>query len=165
MSPHTAEQIRACFVNTSKGKAAKATLPDLDTLDWERLEYLGWRDPKLEMTSYLVLELDGQLRGVVLTRTKEPAARRRKMCVLCEDLITTDDVSPYSAALAGPAGRRGNTIGTFICTDFTCSTNVRRPPTYEAGGVDEASRQLIVDRRIAGLQERVARFVMQVLER
>ncbi|GAB95798.1 hypothetical protein BJY21_001211 [Kineosphaera limosa] len=163
MTPITPEAIRAGFVNASKREAAKATLPALDDIDFEHREYLGWRDPKLPETAYLALELDGELRVVLLHRAKEPAVRRKKMCVLCEDVVNTDDVSMYSAAFAGPAGRKGNTIGTFICTEFICSANVRRPPTFEAGGVDEEARRVIVTRRIDGLRERSANFVNQVL--
>ncbi len=166
MSPITPEQIRAGFVNASKREVAKATLPPLEDLsdsDWEPLAYLGWRDAKLESTAYLALELDGVLRVVLLHRAMEPTVRRKKMCILCEDVVNLDDVSMYSAALAGPAGRKGDTIATFICTDFICSANVRRPPTIEAGGVDEEARRYIVERRVAGLRERSARFVAQVL--
>ncbi len=166
MTPITPEQIRAGFVNASKREVAKATLPTTETfdaIDWEQREYLGWRDPKLESTAYLALELDGELRVVLLRRAKEPKVRRKKMCILCEDVVNLDDVSMYSASLAGPAGRKGDTIGTFICTDFICSANVRRPPTFKAGGVDEEARAYIVGRRIDGLRERSARFVAQVL--
>lgn len=166
MSPITPEDLRAGFVNASKREVAKASLPPpeaLAAIDWEQREYFGWRDAKLESTAYLALELDGELRVVLLHRAKEPKVRRKKMCILCEDVVNLDDVSMYSAALAGPAGRKGDTIGTFICTDFICSANVRRPPTIEAGGVDEEARASIVGRRIDGLRERSARFVAQIL--
>lgn len=163
MQALTEAQIRASFVNGSKSVVAKATVPDLDSLDWERLDLLGWRDPKLEQTSYLVVEVDGQPRGVILRRGTEPTVKRRKMCTLCEDIVDVDDVGMYVAALAGPAGRRGDTIGTFVCGDFRCSARVRRPPTMEAGGVDETSRAAIIERRVDGLRTRAARFVKQVL--
>lgn len=166
MSPITPEDLRAGFVNASKREVAKASLPPpeaLAAIDWEQREYFGWRDAKLESTAYLALELDGELRVVLLHRAKEPKVRRKKMCILCEDVVNLDDVSMYSAPLAGPAGRKGDTIGTFICTDFICSANVRRPPTIEAGGVDEEARASIVGRRIDGLRERSARFVAQIL--
>lgn len=165
MTPATDADIRASFVNASKREVAKATLPDLAAIDWERLDYLGWQDPKLPLTAYLVVEFDGALTGVLLHPAKEPAVRRRKLCVLCEDLTSTDHVSMYAASFAGAAGRRGDTTATFICTDFACSRNVRQPPPLDAGGVDEESRAFIIARRIDGLRERTARFVGQVTSR
>jgi hypothetical protein len=82
------------------------------------------------------------------------------MCAWCEDVIAVDDVSLYVARRAGASGRAGNTIGTLICTDFACSANVRRKPTRIEAGDDPAS---VISTRTAGLQERSARFVAEVL--
>lgn len=69
----------------------------------------------------------------------------------------------FVARRGGAAGKAGNTIGTLICTDFRCSQNVRRPPTRSEVGDDaEAMRELVVERRIAELRERSARFVEEV---
>lgn len=42
----TAPEIHASFVNSTRREAAQAVLPDLSALDWDRLDYLGWTDPK-----------------------------------------------------------------------------------------------------------------------
>ncbi|MDR7383200.1 FBP domain-containing protein [Promicromonospora iranensis] len=164
MNPLTEKQIRASFVNASKREAAQATLPDLDTLDWERLDYLGWHDRKAPLSAYVVLELDGEPTGVLLRSADAKAGRARTkgVCAWCEDVVVTDDVSLYVARRGGASGRNGNTIGTLICTEFGCSRNVRRMPTFTEAGNDPAMRELITDRRIAGLRERAARFVAEV---
>src|SRR5688500_16263687 len=128
MSPLTEKQIRASFLNASKREAAQATLPDLDALDWERLDYLGWHDRKAPLSAYVVLELDGQPTGVLLRSAEAKAGRARTkgVCAWCEDVVVTDDVSLYVARRGGAAGRNGNTNGTLICTEFSCSRNVRR---------------------------------------
>ncbi|MCP2267381.1 FBP domain-containing protein [Promicromonospora thailandica] len=164
MNPLTEKQIRASFLNASKREAAQATLPDLDALDWERLDYLGWHDRKAPLSSYVVLELDGAPTGVLLRSSdaKTGRARGKGVCAWCEDVVVTDQVSLYVARRGGAAGRNGNTIGTLICTEFTCSRNVRRTPTFTEAGNDPAMRELITDRRIAGLRERAARFVAEV---
>lgn len=164
MNPLTEKQIRASFVNASKREAAHAVLPDLGTLDWANLEYLGWRDRKAPLAAYVVLELDGEPTGVLLrSAEKSPGLVRRKaVCAWCEDVVVTDDVSLYVARRAGASGRRGNTVGTLICTHFRCSANVRRPPTAAESGNDPVMRELVVASRVEGLAERSARFVAEV---
>ncbi|GEA80842.1 FBP domain-containing protein [Cellulomonas sp. CW35] len=165
MEPLTDKQIRASFVNASRREAAQAVLPVLDELDWDRLDYLGWRDRKAPLVAYAVVPVDGTPVGVLLRSTDaKERIRRRAVCAWCEDVVVTDDVSLYVARRAGAAGRRGNTIGTLICTHFACSRNVRRPPTRtEAGDDAQERRELIVAARVAGLRERSARFVAEVL--
>jgi hypothetical protein len=166
MNSLTEKQLRASFVNASRREAATATLPDLDTLAWGRLDYLGWRDRKAPLSAYVVLEVDDEPVGVLLRGGdhRTTRVRRKAVCVWCEDVVVTDDVSMYVARRAGAAGRRGDTIGTLICTEFLCSQNVRRTPTRTEAGTDlEAVRHQIVERRVAGLRERSARFVQEVL--
>ena len=164
MNPLTEKQIRTSFVNASKREAAQATLPDLDALDWAQLDYLGWYDRKAPLSSYVVLELDGTPTGVLLRSSdaKTGRARSKGVCAWCEDVVVTDDVSLYVARRGGAPGRNGNTIGTLICTDFGCSRNVRRTPTFTEAGNDPLARELIIDRRTTGLRERAARFVAEV---
>lgn len=165
MNPLTEKHLRACFVNATRREIAQATLPDLDALAWDRLDYLGWRDRKAPLSAYVVLELDGEPTGILLrgTDSRTDRARRTAVCAWCTDLVQTD-VTLYVARRAGPSGRQGNTIGTLICTQFQCSGNVRRTPTRTEAGADaEAVRAQIVERRTAELRERSAGFVAEVL--
>lgn len=163
MHPLTEAQIRACFVNASRREAAAATLPVLADQPWEQLDYLGWRDRKAPLSAYVVLEVDGAPVGVLLRSGDSRRARRSAVCAWCEDVVVTDDVSLYVARRAGAPGRRGDTIGTLICTDFGCSRNVRRAPTRsEAGTAPLDERERIVRRRVDGLRERSTRFVAEV---
>lgn len=165
MNPLTETQIRAAFVNATKREAASATLPDLATLDWERLDYLGWRDRKHPLAGYAVVEVDGAPVGLLL-RASDPAKSRRRtsgVCAWCEDVVVTDDVTLYVARRAGASGRNGNSVGTLICTDFRCSQNVRRTPTRTEVGNDPTMAGPLTERRIAGLRERSERFAREVL--
>jgi hypothetical protein len=165
MNPLTEKQLRACFVNASRREATQATLPDLATLRWDRLDYLGWRDRKAPLSAYAVVEVDDEPVGILLRSGDATKGKRRKaVCAWCEDVVATDDVSLYVARRGGAVGRRGDTIGTLICTEFQCSQNVRRTPTRSEAGSDlESVREQIVERRVAGLRERSARFVAEVL--
>ncbi|MDM7829949.1 FBP domain-containing protein [Cellulomonas edaphi] len=163
MNPLTEKQIRSCFVNASKREANDATLPDLAQVRWDRLDYLGWRDRKAPLSSYVVMLIDDEPVGVLLRSNDAARGRRKAVCAWCEDIVETDDVTLYVAKRGGAAGRRGDTIGTLVCTEFACSKNVRRIPTRaEAGDGAEGAREQIIERRIAGLRERSTRFVEEI---
>lgn len=164
MNPLTEKQIRASFVNATRRETTQATLPDLSDLPWDQLDYLGWRDRKAPLSAYVVLELSGEPTGVLLraSSTSPGLTRRKALCSWCRDLASVD-AALYVARRAGAAGRAGNTLGTLVCEDFSCSRNVRRPPTStEAGTGVEEFRELLVQERISGLRERAARFIEEI---
>ena len=161
MNPLTEQQIRTSFVNCSRREAAQLTLPmDLADLRWDHLDYLGWIDRRAPLRAYVVLTVEETLVGVTLRSPDVVASRRRAVCVWCEDVNATNDASMYVARRSGAAGRRGDTIGTLICTNFECSRNVRRTPTIVEAGLDPAG---LVQRRIEGLRARSRRFAREVL--
>jgi hypothetical protein len=159
MLPITVEALRASFVNASRREVTEMTVPDLDAVDWDGLTFLGWRDPKTPRRAYAVVPtLDGDLVGIVF-RQAEASPRSRAQCSWCQDVKLPNDVVFYSAKRSGPAGRKGDTVGTLVCQDFQCSRNVRRtpPPAYEGYDVDAARLQ-----RMEDLQLRVAAFATEV---
>lgn len=158
MRSFTDAQIRDSFGNASRSERKNIVLPALDEIDWDGLDYLGWRDPKLPQVGYIVADLDGAPVGLLLRQT-ESRPRSRPQCTWCADVQLPNDVVLYATKRAGDAGRRGDTVATLICEGFECSANVRRlPPSAYLGFDREAAR----DRRIDALQERVARFVRDV---
>ena len=160
------KQIRASFINATRRETTRATLPDLAGVSWDQLDYLGWRDRKAPLSAYVVLELAGEPTGILLRAGTASAtmARRKALCSWCRDLASVD-AAMYVARRGGSAGRAGNTIGTLVCEDFSCSRNVRRPLTSSDAGTDaELAREVIVRERVAGLRERSARFVQQIAE-
>jgi FBP C-terminal treble-clef zinc-finger len=160
MLPWTEQQIRASFVNASRKEVSDMSLPlDFAETRWDELDYFGWRDRKLGRRSYVVVELDGAPVGVVL-RQAEATARSRPQCTWCQDVNLTHDVVFYSAKRAGEDGRKGDTVGTLVCTNFECSATVRKRPTVAYVGFDVDAARL---QRIAGLQERARGFVLSVL--
>lgn len=164
MNPLSEKQIRASFINATRREASQATLPDLDAVRWDQLDYLGWSDRKAPLSAYVVLELADEPTGILLRAGSRNATmvRRKALCAWCRDLASVE-AAMYVARRGGSAGRAGNTIGTLVCEDFSCSRNVRRPPTSSDAGTDaEVVRELIVQERVAGLRERAARFVQEV---
>ncbi|MFD7498370.1 FBP domain-containing protein [Streptomyces sp. NPDC059832] len=130
------QDIRASFINCSKGEAKRLPLPrDLDEQPWDDLDFLGWRDLSAPGRSYIVTERDGELIGVTL---RFPSQQRgflhRSMCSLCLTTHPGSGVSLMTARKTGAAGREGNSVGLYICTDLACSLYVRGRKTPAPGG-------------------------------
>jgi hypothetical protein len=158
MTPILEAPLRASFVNASLSERKAIVLPDLDAVDWEKLDYLGWRHPKLPQVGYVVAEVDGAPVGVML-READTRARSRPQCAWCNDIELPNDVVLFTARRAGAAGRRGDAVGTLVCAGFECSRNVRKlPPSAYLGFDREAARQ----RRIEALRDAVQGFLRDV---
>lgn len=165
MQSVTPQQIRSSFVNASRSEAAKLNLPpNFGDLDWDNLDFLGWRDPKMPLRGYLVVPAGPKgLTGVML-RAPEGGARKNRsvLCELCRDVFSKEDVLLWVARRAGQSGRDGNTVGTLICADFLCCGNVRKEPPANEINPDPAA---VVLRQIEGLKDRTALFLGRVQAR
>ncbi len=156
--------IRSSFINASKREVRDAILPNLATIDWDARDLLGWRDSKKDNTGYVVTVLDDTPVGVRFTTAPRTGPRRKSLCAWCQDVVVEDDVTMYVARRGGAPGRKGDTIGTLICSEFGCNEHVRRTPTLtEVGSSDEQDRINLIHKRIDGLRERSTSFVRQVL--
>jgi hypothetical protein len=127
MRPLTDHDIRNSFVNCSKGEAKRVAVPrDLDERPWDDLDFLGWRDPGAPDRSYLVTEREDRLVGLTLRLTSgHRGFLHRSMCSLCLTTHPGGGVSLMTARKAGAAGREGNSVGLYMCTDLACSLYVR----------------------------------------
>ena len=130
MRPLTESEIRAAFVNCSKGDATRLSVPrDLATRPWDDLDFLGWHDPRAPERACLAVPSGDRLVAVVLRLPSSSPARtaRHGICSLC--LTTHDGGVPLMVApKAGRAGRQGDSVGTYICADLACSLYVRGRP-------------------------------------
>jgi len=161
MQKLTAQQIRSSFINASRSEAAKLNLPpNFDALDWDSLDFLGWRDGKMPLRGYLVLAGPNGPIGMML-RAPEGGAKKNRavLCELCRDIYSKDDVLLWVAKRAGQSGRNGNTVGTLICADFGCCRNVRVEPPVNEINPDPAA---VVRRQIDDLAGRTAQFLDRV---
>jgi len=160
MIPLNESQIRASFVNASRKEVSDLNLPvDIDHVDWDVHDFLGWRDRKLPRRAYIVSLVDGEPVGILL-RQADATPRARPQCAWCQDITLSNDVVFYSAKRAGQAGKNGDTVGTLVCAEFGCSANVRKLPPLAYVGFDaEAARQ----ERISTLQARALAFTSSVL--
>ncbi|MEC3981918.1 FBP domain-containing protein [Amycolatopsis sp. H20-H5] len=163
MEPLSQDEIRASFVNCSRGEAKGVTMPvGFGELRWENLDFLGWRDPKATGRAYLVVPHEGGIVGLSLRAATPPKGRlRSNMCALCLTTHGVADIALFSSRRAGKPGREGNTLGTYVCANLACSRYVRRELTSEVPQPDES---LTLDGRILRLREKVRKFVERVLE-
>ena len=161
MQQITPQQIRSSFINASRSEAAKLNLPqEFDALEWESMDFLGWRDNKMPLRGYLVVPGPMGLTGITLRAPEGgPRKNRSVLCELCRDVFSKEDVVLWVAKRAGQSGRDGNTVGTLICAGFLCSRNVRKRPPANEINPDPAA---VVFRQIEGLQARTAQFLARV---
>lgn len=160
MKPVTRQDILSSFQGATRSEVKKVTFaPDFGDVDFDTLEFYGWRDPKLPKRSYVVVPREDGVVTLLLTRA-DAKPRARAMCSWCHDVNLTDEAVLYSARRAGPAGRRGDTVGVLVCKTFRCSRNARQlPPAYHKGTDLDAIRA----ERIADLTRRIEAFTESVL--
>lgn len=162
MEPIDAATIRSSFVNCSQGEAKRAPLPPLEEVRWEVLDFLGWTDPSGSQRAYLVLAgPDGPL-GLVARQTPLQArgGARSSLCQVCLTPHTGSGVALTVAPKAGPAGRKGDTTGIYLCRDLACSLYVRGLKVPSAPRLRETLEQdAMVARLVLNLEEFVARVL------
>ena len=159
MKPLSPTEIRESFVNASLGEAERVPLPGLHEVIWDDREYLGWRNPQAHQRGYLVHWAADRPLGIVL-RASEAALQPgiSAMCSLCRITQPSDQVTLFSAPRAGQSGQDGNTVGTYICADLSCSHLIRILPP--ASPMLDPS-QLLAD-RVNGLLSRVEAFTADI---
>lgn len=136
-------------------------LPGLHEVIWDDREYLGWRDPGALQRGYLVYWRDHEPVGIAVRASDVPLRAGSAICSLCNMPQPAGQVTMFSAARAGEAGRAGNSVGAYICADLACSLLIRiTPPSY--GGIPEPAD--VIARRSAGLESRLRSFGGRVLE-
>ncbi|MGW1163420.1 FBP domain-containing protein [Streptomyces sp. NPDC002513] len=155
----TEQDIRNSFINCSKGEAKRLTIPrDLDERPWDDLDFLGWRDPGAPDRSYLVTERAGGLAAIAL---RFPSSQRgflhRSMCSLCLTTHPGNGVSLMTARKAGTAGREGNSVGIYMCTDLACPLYIRGKKVPEAGGRFEET--LTTEQQLTRMRDNLSAFL------
>lgn len=161
MKPLTESEIRAALVNAGPDEADRMPMPGLHEVVWDDREYLGWRDPSSPQRGYLVLWRDEQPVAIVLRAASTSLQAGAAICSLCNTPQPANQVTMFSAPRAGEAGRRGDSVGTYICADLSCSLLIRiAPPQQEM----QPTPDEIIERRAATLRERVEAFTGRVLQ-
>jgi len=161
MKPLTEADIRASLVNAAPGEAERMPMPGLHEMVWIDREYLGWRDPGSPSRGYVVAWRGDTPVGIVVRAAATRLQAGSAICSLCNTPQPANQVTMFSATRAGEAGRRGDSVGTYICADLACSLLIRiAPPQYEM----QPSPDEVVAARAVGLQARLEAFTERVLQ-
>lgn len=160
MQPLAHQQIIDSFRGATRSEVKRVTFAaDFDQTNFDALDFYGWRDRKIPRRGYICVPHRGEIVTLLLTQA-DGVPKRRAMCTWCRDVNLTSAAVMFSARRAGPAGRRGDTIGVLVCEDFSCPRNARRlPPAFHKGTDLETLRA----EAVAGLRKRVDGFVANVL--
>lgn len=127
MEPVSRPEIQRALVNVTKSeRAALGVRDDFADVGWPKLDFYGWRDPKFPRRGYLVRQQQDTLVAVALgTSGGGLAPGRKAMCTICHAVDNSSAVELFTARRTGPAGRAGNTVGTYICAGLDCSAQLR----------------------------------------
>ncbi|WP_420175370.1 FBP domain-containing protein [Luteococcus sp. OSA5] len=162
MQPLSQDQIRASFVNCTKGEAKRMNLPNsLESADWANLDFLGWRDPRSSAVGGIALWRGEEPIAIALKATERLASNKQGMCSLCHTFHPSADVAMMGAKRAGTRGREGNTVGAAMCADLACSLYARKLKQPRRVQPQET---LELDARIWRLQGNLERFVARVVD-
>jgi hypothetical protein len=163
VEPLTETEIRAAFVNCSKGEARRASLPrDLAEQPWEDLDFLGWRDPQSPERAYLSAVIGGKLVTIALRCPgPSPLQKKTSMCSIC---LTshTGGVTLMVAPRTGKAGQQGNTVGEYLCSDLACSLYIRGKKAVRGLGGRPPER-LTLQEKTERAMANLAAFVAKVI--
>ncbi|MET8758414.1 FBP domain-containing protein [Lentzea sp. NPDC004782] len=161
MKPLTEHDIRASFVNSTKGEAKRMHVPrDLAERPWDDLDFLGWRDPAAPDRAYLVIELQGRVVGIALRRATQAGHARKTMCAWCLTTHSGDGVSLMTARKAGKSGQLGNSVGAYVCADLQCSLYLRGKKS--AGPGSRFRESITQEEQAARIVTGVAAFLARV---
>lgn len=161
MKPLSSEEIRSSFINVSQDDLQAMTLPGLHETIWAEREFLGWRDVSHPTKGYMVFWRQDEPRGLMVRAAEsQMPPGRSALCALCHTQQPAPQVSLFVAPKAGEAGHRGNTVGTYLCADLSCSTLIRITPAPSGGHPDPAST---IPAKASGLLQRLENFSERVL--
>ncbi|WP_367130175.1 FBP domain-containing protein [Saccharothrix sp. HUAS TT1] len=162
MEPVTEGDIRASFVNCTKGEAKRLSVPgDLAERPWDDLDFLGWRDPAAPQRAYLVARTADGPTGVALRLASSDAGQvRRTMCSLCLTTHQGNGVVLMTARKAGRSGLQGNSVGLYVCADLACSLYLRGKKDAGPGG--RLHESLTTEEKAERTAAKVAGFLARV---
>jgi len=157
----TESDVRASFINATDDEQRSIEMPhDFLLVDWDFHDFLAWRDPASGKRGCVLVQRGDEVIGVVL-RATDAGHARSGMCNICHAMQPGNQVALFSARKTGPAGGRGDTIGTYMCADLSCHENVRLASPLAPNEIRAEGQ---VDLRLDGTRRRMERFVARLQE-
>ena len=160
MKPLTRDQIVGSLVNMSEADLRVMSFPGLHETLWDEREFLGWRDAHHPTKGYLVFWVGDRPRGLMVRSAESSMpAGRSALCALCHTQQPAPQVSLFVAPKAGEEGARGNTVGTYLCADLSCSAMIRM--VVDVPGAKSAEDVLAA--RSDNIRQRLENFSRRVI--
>ena len=161
MRAPTEAEVLAAIGNLEPDERAEVTLPaDFILVDWDYRDFFTWLDPKIARRGYVIVDDGDELRGIAV-HMSGPGRVRSGMCNICHTMQPGNQVGLCTARRGGAAGRRGDSVGTYVCADMSCHDNVRLAHPLAPNEVRAPGQ---VDLRLDGTRRRMEAFVARVLE-
>ncbi len=161
MRPITATEIRSSMINMTDSELEQMVIPGLHETLWAEREFLGWRDVGHNTRGYVVFWVGNTPRGLMVRAAEsQMPPGKSAICAVCHTQQPAPQVSLFVAPKAGAQGRKGNTVGTYLCADLSCSLLIRIIPPESAGHPEP---QRILHHKALGMRERLERFSNRVL--
>lgn len=148
--------IQRALVNVTKSERAAVSFePGFADVPWDVLDFYGWRDPKKPHRGYLVRVRDDRPAALAVQTVASTAPNARKaMCTVCRAVDAANSIALFAARRTGPEGRKGDTVGTYICSGLDCSAQLR-VPTAKIGraiiGANDADPDVLATDMVARL--------------
>lgn len=86
-------------------------------------------------------------------------AGRSALCALCHTQQPAPQVSLFVAPKTGEEGARGNTVGTYLCADLSCSAMIRMVADVTGG----ATSNEVVALKGNSIRQRLENFSRRVI--
>lgn len=160
MQALTEDDLRASFVNITEEELEMLAVPaSFPFTEWDHTDFYAWKDPATPHRGYIIAELDGVPRGVVLRAANGNSRARTSLCNVCHVMQPADQVVLYTARRSGERGRNGDSIGTYMCSELSCHEGVRL-----AAPLAPSEFRTSVDFRIDNTKRRAENFVRDIVE-
>ncbi len=152
MQAVSAEQIQELFP-----REKDLPLPDLASVDWGVLDYLGWIHPG-GYRGYVVYQGFGEPIGLKLNRIPARNIRQRAgMCSWCHHMHRGGGTAMFTASVSGSDGRRS--VGNLMCSQLDCSLRIRNLCSDPPSTMPET---IALQSKIARLEYALGKFILRV---
>lgn len=136
------------------------SFPGLHETLWDEREFLGWRDAHHPTKGYVVFWVGDEPRGLMVRSAESSMpAGRSALCALCHTQQPAPQVSLFVAPKTGEEGARGNTVGTYLCADLSCSAMIRMVADVTGG----ATSNEVVALKGNSIRQRLENFSRRVI--
>ena len=143
------------LLNVFNGQLPAEAIPDLNKVEWEAHDFLGWVHPAGHLAYMLLLSpKDGYLKGIEFRRFRFSGnGRGIHMCSLCHHMHPGEGTAVFSVSRKGSGGR--HRLGNVVCKDLDCSLRIRDLVSPN----DYYQEKLNVEAKIWRMQTRIHRWL------